>query len=128
MVTIRPLKRKEQIQDPNKVVVISTYDYSSERHYCLMCAYGQCRYDSIMKYDKNAKVWRCCVCRCEVDVSLGQTPKTEDKPTIENDSTNTKPIVIPPKNFDSAYNNAVEKEESSIRPFQFHKPKYQTAR
>jgi hypothetical protein len=74
-----------------------------------------------------AKVWRCCVCRYEVvDVSLGQTPKTEDRPTIENDVTITKPYAITLKNFNASYNNTLRRGESSIRPFQ--KPKYKSAR
>src|SRR5918996_3586175 len=102
MVTILPLRKKEpQQEDPNKVVVISRTDSNdiNEKHYCLMCQYSQGRYDSIMKYHKNEKVWRCCVCRYEIDTSLNQTPTREHKPTVENDSKITRPVAIPLKQF-----------------------------
>jgi hypothetical protein len=122
MVTILPVKKKVQEYDnPNKVVVISTDPNNiNEKHYCLMCQYSQGRYDSIMKYHKNEKVWRCCVCRYEIDTSLNQTPKSEQKPTIENDYTITKPCAIPLKNFGAS---AQFQEEASLRP----KPKYSSA-
>jgi hypothetical protein len=125
MVTIRELKpREEQESNPNKVVVISPTDGSNtgEKYYCLMCQYSQGRYDSIMKYDKNRKVWQCCVCKYEIDESLNQTPKREHKITIENDVTITKPYAIP-LNFNVA-NQPDLYESNATRP----KPKYSSAR
>jgi hypothetical protein len=118
MATIRELKPKKQLDDnPNKVIVISTTDPSNtEKHYCLMCQYLTGRYDSIMKYDKNAKVWRCLVCRYEIDPSLGQTPKREHNPTIENDSAATRPVAITLKNFNVANNNPDLYELNATRP------------
>jgi hypothetical protein len=108
MVTIiKGTNKSECYEDPNKIVVISTTGGSggsyTEKHYCLMCQYLSGRYDSIMKYDKNTKVWMCLVCRYVIDPSLNQTVKTEHKPTIENDSATTRPVAIPLKNF--SYNH-----------------------
>ena len=127
MVTITSLRKKESEQEnPNKVVAISTDPNDiSEKHYCLMCQYSQGRYDSIMKYHKNEKLWRCCVCRYEIDSSLNQTVKREHKPTIENDSKITRPFAIPLKNFGSNSYNPDVYESGATRP----KPKiYSSAR
>jgi hypothetical protein len=75
-----------------------------------------------MKYDKNTKVWRCLVCRYEIDTSLNQTVKREHKPTIENDIATTRPVAIP-LNFNVA-NQPDLYELNATRP----KPNYSSAR